>query len=75
MKATSVIAALAVFFGAASSFAQNYPEQTVRILVGFSPGVAPDVTARLLAERLAAALVKPRFQRLQGHALLPRRCE
>src|SRR3954465_723579 len=37
----------------------NYPEQTVRILVGFSPGVAPDITARLLAERLSAALAKP----------------
>src|SRR5262249_23168856 len=33
----------------------NYPEQPVRILVGFTAGVAPDVTARLLAERLGAA--------------------
>src|SRR5262249_15879936 len=33
----------------------NYPEQPVRILVGFTAGVAPDVTARLLGERLAAA--------------------
>ncbi|HEY3077947.1 MAG TPA: tripartite tricarboxylate transporter substrate binding protein, partial [Burkholderiales bacterium] len=38
---------------------QNYPEQTVRILVGFSPGVAPDVTGRLLAERLSNAWGKP----------------
>jgi tripartite-type tricarboxylate transporter receptor subunit TctC len=37
----------------------SYPEQTVRILVGFSPGVAPDITARLLAEKLAAAWGKP----------------
>jgi tripartite-type tricarboxylate transporter receptor subunit TctC len=37
----------------------SYPEQTVRILVGFSPGVAPDVTARLLADRLAEAWGKP----------------
>jgi len=37
----------------------NYPEQTVRILVGFSPGVAPDVTGRLLAERLSNAWGKP----------------
>ena len=34
----------------------GYPEQTVRILVGFTPGVAPDVTARLLAERLSSRL-------------------
>jgi len=41
---------------AAGALAQSgYPEQTVRILVGFSPGVAPDVTARLLADRLAEA--------------------
>jgi tripartite-type tricarboxylate transporter receptor subunit TctC len=32
----------------------NYPEQPVRILVGFSPGVAPDVSARLLAEKFSA---------------------
>ena len=31
----------------------------MRILVGFSPGVAPDVTARLLADRLAEAWGKP----------------
>jgi len=37
----------------------SYPEQTVRILVGFSPGVAPDITARLLAEKLSAAWAKP----------------
>src|SRR3954466_3350723 len=37
----------------------GYPEQTVRILVGFSPGVAPDITARLLAEKLSATFGKP----------------
>jgi tripartite-type tricarboxylate transporter receptor subunit TctC len=48
-------AALWLFTVAVQALAQpNYPEQTVRILVGFSPGVAPDVTSRLLAERLAS---------------------
>ncbi len=37
----------------------GYPSQTVRILVGFSPGVAPDVTARRLADRLSEAWGKP----------------
>ena len=37
----------------------GYPAQAVRILVGFSPGVAPDVTARLLADRLSDAWGKP----------------
>ena len=55
MKATSAIAAWSILFAAAPSLAQNYPEQTVRILVGFSAGTAPDVSGRLLAERLSNA--------------------
>lgn len=43
---------------AGQAFAQ-YPEQTVRILVGFSPGVAPDVSARLLAEKFSTSWGKP----------------
>jgi len=51
-----IVAALLIFVAAGQAAAQaGYPEQTVRILVGFSPGVAPDVTARLLAERLTNA--------------------
>src|SRR5258707_12122426 len=52
------VAALSIFLAAGNTVA-GYPEQTVRILVGFSPGVAPDVTARLLAERLGNAWGKP----------------
>ncbi len=55
-----VLAVLALWMAAGAALAQaGYPEQTVRILVGFSPGVAPDVTARLLADRLAEAWGKP----------------
>ena len=51
-----IVAALSILVAAGEAVAQaGYPEQTVRILVGFSPGVAPDVTARLLAERLTDA--------------------
>ena len=39
--------------------AQAYPTQPVRILVGFSPGVAPDITGRLLADQFSAAWGKP----------------
>ncbi len=54
------VAALSLLPAAGNALAQaGYPEQTVRILVGFSPGVAPDVTARLLADKLAAAWSKP----------------
>jgi tripartite-type tricarboxylate transporter receptor subunit TctC len=37
----------------------SYPEQAVRILVGFTPGVAPDIVSRLLAERFSAAWGRP----------------
>ena len=60
MRAAAIVAALLISMTAAQALAQaNYPEQTVRILVGFSPGVAPDVTGRLLAERLSNAWGKP----------------
>src|SRR5262245_26681040 len=39
--------------------AQAYPTQPVRILVGFAPGVAPDITGRLLADKFSAAWGKP----------------
>ena len=29
----------------------SYPEQPIRIIVGFPPGVAPDITAQLLADK------------------------
>jgi len=39
------------------AFAQaNYPEQIVRILVGFPPGTAPDVAARMIAQALSVRL-------------------
>jgi tripartite-type tricarboxylate transporter receptor subunit TctC len=52
-------AALFALWSGVTSGQASYPAQTVRILVGFSPGVAPDVTARLLADRLADAWGKP----------------
>jgi tripartite-type tricarboxylate transporter receptor subunit TctC len=52
LRACIVLAALAVGDAAAQT---SYPEQSVRILVGFPPGVAPDVTARLLADKFTEA--------------------
>ena len=48
--------ALATFPLATDALAEtNYPQQAVKIIVGFPPGVAPDVTARLLADKFSAA--------------------
>jgi tripartite-type tricarboxylate transporter receptor subunit TctC len=53
LRACVVVVALA---SAGNALAQtSYPEQSVRILVGFPPGVAPDVTARLLADKFTEA--------------------
>ena len=55
-RALVIVAAL---LAAAPAFAQGYPEQGVRIVVGFPPGVAPDITARLLADRFGEAWGRP----------------
>jgi tripartite-type tricarboxylate transporter receptor subunit TctC len=47
---------MAVEPGAAQT---NWPQQPVRILVGFTPGVAPDIVSRLLAEKFAASWGRP----------------
>ena len=46
--AISVVAGLAV---AAAAFA-DYPDKPVRIVVGFTPGGGPDITARYIAQQL-----------------------
>jgi tripartite-type tricarboxylate transporter receptor subunit TctC len=59
MKALlSLVAALALLAGDATA-QTNYPDQTVRILVGFPAGTAPDVAARIVADKLALIWSKP----------------
>lgn len=56
MKAICRIAATLSLLLVGDALAQtSYPEQPVRILVGFTPGTAPDVTARLLADKFTEA--------------------
>jgi tripartite-type tricarboxylate transporter receptor subunit TctC len=60
VKAICGIVAILSLWSASTAAAQtSYPEQTIRILVGFPPGVAPDITSRLLADRFADAWGKP----------------
>lgn len=49
------LALVAAAPAAAQSSAQNYPNKPVHIIVTFTPGGAPDILGRLLADRLAAA--------------------
>jgi tripartite-type tricarboxylate transporter receptor subunit TctC len=54
LKAVIVGIALAVL--PVTAFADSYPTKPVRLLVGWAPGGGVDVTARLIAQKLSAAL-------------------
>ncbi len=59
---TSLLRVFAIgtaLLAAGPAFAQGYPEQGIKIVVGFPPGVAPDITARLLADKFGEAWGKP----------------
>ena len=50
----NIFAALLVLLSAQAASAQSkYPDRPVRIIVGFPPGTAPDVSARILAAKFA----------------------
>jgi tripartite-type tricarboxylate transporter receptor subunit TctC len=49
-------AGAALMAGARPAFAQDYPTRTVRLLVGFGPGGAPDILARLIGQWLSERL-------------------
>jgi tripartite-type tricarboxylate transporter receptor subunit TctC len=50
----NLFAALAVLLTVQTASAQSsYPNRPVKILVGFTPGTAPDLAARILAERFS----------------------
>jgi tripartite-type tricarboxylate transporter receptor subunit TctC len=49
-----LLIALALF-AAGHAQAQTYPDRTIRILVGFTPGSATDISARMFAQKLGEA--------------------
>src|SRR3981081_4343014 len=52
-------ALFALSHGLAPASAQGYPQRSVRFILPFGPGAGVDITARMLAERLAARWGKP----------------
>src|SRR5580693_7990640 len=58
--AAKLFAAVAVLLAALPASAQSgYPNRAVKILVGFTPGTAPDLAARIMADRFAEAWGTP----------------
>ena len=49
------VAGATLVAGVRPAWPQAYPDRTVRLIVGFGPGGAPDILARLIADRLALA--------------------
>jgi len=49
----------ALAFGASSALAADYPTRMVRVVVPSTPGTAPDIITRLVAERLAKRMGQP----------------
>ncbi|MDB5810071.1 MAG: hypothetical protein JWN94_2193 [Betaproteobacteria bacterium] len=56
MRALGFLLALALGAGAGVACAQNYPTKPVRLVVGFPPGGAGDILARMAAQPLSVAL-------------------
>ena len=50
---------LALLIAGSPAAQSNYPEKAIHLVVGFPPGSAPDIIARLLSEKFSAALAKP----------------
>src|ERR1700749_1609687 len=53
------VALLGLFAAQTVSAQSTYPNHPVKILVGFTPGTAPDLAARILADRFTDVLHTP----------------
>src|SRR5580704_18147896 len=57
--AAAAAATLALLCATAIAGAADYPERAVTIVVGFPPGGASDILARIMADKLGSVLGKP----------------
>jgi tripartite-type tricarboxylate transporter receptor subunit TctC len=57
--AAKLLTVMLALFAAPTASAQSYPNRPVKILVGFTPGTAPDLAARILADRFADVFGSP----------------
>ncbi len=55
-KLVAVVAFAAAVCGIGVAAAQDYPSRPVHLIVGYPPGVAPDIVARLIAQPLSERL-------------------
>ncbi|HMK80771.1 MAG TPA: tripartite tricarboxylate transporter substrate binding protein [Xanthobacteraceae bacterium] len=55
MNAIRTLVLALSMLAASSAAAQTYPDRAIRLLVGFTPGSATDVSARVFAQKLADA--------------------
>ena len=51
-----LLASFSLLLGAVPAQAQPFPSRTIRVIVGFAPGGATDLTARVLAPKMSEAL-------------------
>jgi hypothetical protein len=63
--ATNLFAGLLVLLAARTASAQSsYPNRPVKILVGFLSGTAPDLAARILADRFSEVWARRSWSRI-----------
>ena len=56
LRAVAALAVAALSLAGAAAQAEDYPSRPVRVIVGFTPGAAADITARLLTSRMSQIL-------------------